>query len=119
MQLVWCQFTSWGDSEDSEWWGCNTRGCEHVDSELQLSLIRGTVVSSPSLSAAQHPHPSDGFDWKSRRISCFSLLSIPYWLANILCKDFHFLGLGCASAGALGVDSVRERFHRLQCGTNH
>lgn len=45
----------WGGGDDA------TRGCEHVDSELLLSLVRGKVASTASPSATQNPRPSHGF----------------------------------------------------------
>lgn len=51
----------------------DTRGCEHVDSELQLSLIRGTVASGALLQLRKIPtHPMD-LSGKSKGISCFSV----------------------------------------------
>lgn len=55
----------WGRGDDA------TRGCEHVELELLLSLVRGKVGNRASPSATQNPRPSHGFDWKIRRINSF------------------------------------------------
>lgn len=77
-----------------------TRGCEHVDLELPLSLVRGAeggpggggvVASRASPSATQNPRPSHGFDWKIRRINSFFVTVDSVRFANTCAETDSFL----------------------------